>query len=43
MAKAKSTVHNYNEKVAIKGEFMDVFKVVKKDKERKAQNKKKKP
>ena len=33
----------YNEKVGIKGDFLEVFKVVKKDKERKAKEDKKKP
>ena len=33
----------YNEKVGIKGDFLEVFKVVKKDKERRAKEDKKKP
>lgn len=33
----------YKEKVAVKGSFLDVFKVVKKDKERRAKEDKKKP
>lgn len=45
MAKAtkKRQPTNYNEKVAIDGTFLDVFKVVKKDKERRTKtiNKKK--
>ena len=42
--KNKATRQTQNEKpVAIKGEFLDVFKVVKKDKERKVSEEKKKP
>jgi hypothetical protein len=43
MSKAeKRQPTNYKEKIAIKGDFLDVFKVVKKDKERKAKESKKK-
>lgn len=43
MAKAdkKKRPNHYEEPLKIKGEFLEVFKVVKKDKERKAQDKKK--
>ncbi len=45
MAKAakKSDTKQYAQKVAIKGTFLDVFKVVKKDKARRAKEDKKKP
>jgi hypothetical protein len=43
MAKAgKKKATNYKEKVAIKGEFLDVFKVVKKDAEKRMKERKKK-
>ncbi len=38
----KKEPNNYAQKVAIKGSFLEVFKVVKKDKERKAKANKKK-
>ena len=43
MSKAEKKTNQYADKVAIKGTFLDVFKVVKKDKERKAKEVKKKP
>ena len=41
--KADDKKPKYNEKVGIKGDFLEVFKVVKKDKERRAKEDKKKP